>query len=183
MRVIMATLESYSSVANPVLSFLFKMLRERESSSFLSQSPHLPVWVVTIQSVQCLPPWIMDEPATSECGGDLRWLSSPLLYNSSCSCHRLSVDLKKVEGKRNHGNLQSIKAARPVSAVSASILLVVDQWLTVLCRNPLAVFILALSAFWWTISKHQSTSAGDVPMVAPGSVHESPWFVERRFYL
>lgn len=90
--------------ANPALDALRE--RERGNSSFLSRSLHLyqpELWQFNLFSV--LPHELWMNPATL-----WMWWGFKL-YNCSCSCHGLSMDLKKV-GKRekNQGNSRSIKA-------------------------------------------------------------------------
>lgn len=68
-----------------------------DNGSFLSRSPRLyqpELWQFNLFSVFQHELWM--NPATSECGGDLRWSSSLLLRNSSFLCQRLGVDLKEV---------------------------------------------------------------------------------------
>lgn len=88
-----------------------------DNGSFLSRSPRLyqpELWQFNLFSVFQHELWM--NPATSECGGDLRWSSSLLLRNSSFLCQRLGVDLKEVrEREKNQGNLQRIKAEYPVN--------------------------------------------------------------------
>lgn len=68
-----------------------------DNGSFLSRSPRLyqpELWQFNLFSVFQHELWM--NPATSECGGYLRWSSSLLLRNSSFLCQRLGVDLKEV---------------------------------------------------------------------------------------
>lgn len=119
------------------------ILPQKEISSFLSRSPCLlqpELRQFNLFSIFRHELWM--NPATSE----LRWSSSPGLYNGSCWWCRLRVDLKDLGRKKNEDNLQRITSTHPVSMPLSPP--VTEPGLTVVWYNPLAVFIPASSHFW-----------------------------------
>lgn len=169
-----------------ILLFLFLLRTRGERGSRAAHSlPRPPrlyqpeLWHFNLFGVFEHELWM--NPATCECGGGLRWSSSPALYNSSCSCQQLSVDLKRGWGekKNNQGNLRSIKAKHPVSMP------VFPRWQTPMIDWRVLKRISCVhsgsESFLITISQHRSSSAENAVMLPPGSGEQKPSICGKMF--